>query len=88
MCLMKCLLLLAIACQNMPFSCSEIELGWKKDWARIFFRTYRIYKENDLLSCKDGDRDVRFDIERKINAINDIPIGNVIYSLKQYIKKK
>jgi hypothetical protein len=61
------------------------ELEWKKEWIDIFFREYRNYEEYDLGECFDKDRSIRFDIERKLKAINQFHLESTIIELEMYL---
>ena len=61
------------------------ELSWKKQWIDMFFHAYRNYQESDLQNCPDSDRDIGFDIERKVRAINEFPYSKTIIELIRYL---
>ncbi len=61
------------------------ELKWKKRWIDIFFREYRDYQEIDLKKCYDNNRNIAFDIERKIRAINEFPFEKTLKELRCFL---
>lgn len=63
------------------------ELQWKKQWMNLFFQEYRIYEEEILVNCHDRDRNIRFDIQRKIKAINQFAYSRTLTDFKRYADK-
>lgn len=63
------------------------ELQWKKQWMNLFFQEYRIYEEEILVNCHDSDRNIRFDIQRKIKAINQFAYSRTLTDFKRYADK-
>lgn len=53
----------------------------------LFFKEYRMYQEEVLVNCHDKDRDIRFDIERKIRAINQFAYSRTLTDFKHYVDK-
>lgn len=73
---------------TLLFDFVKEELEWKKQWISKFFLDYRYYRDTLLVNCYDYDRDIAFDIERKIRVVNRLPLNLVLISLKDFIQKK
>ena len=67
---------------------AQEELDWKNQWTNIFFHEYRYYRDTLLIDCHDNNRDIAFDIERKIKVIDQLPLGLVLKGMKELIVKK
>lgn len=64
---------------------SDINTEWLSEWLDMFFIEYREYKVSALLNCSDADRDIAYDIERKIRAVSKVKIKNQLDFIDNYL---
>jgi hypothetical protein len=85
-CVICVVMLATFSCQSQSLRDYKNELSWKQDWVSRFFLDYRKYQEKILPDCAEPNRDISFDIERKMRGLGETPFAAVTFTVKKYIK--
>lgn len=72
------LFVLVISCKRETI---PVDPGFQQKVVDAFFIKYRKFQKETLPACHDNNRDIAFDIERKIRSIQSIPYAGAFRAL-------